>query len=242
MSRSIVRFSIVSSLFVGSCLSSASLAQEKPDIRHQIADAYGLTSWPQVEQIRYTFNFEAGPKKAARTWTWDTKADKVTYEGPDSAGKPTKVSYARASMPPDVVKDVDPNFINDQYWTVFPFHLVWDKDVTVEDKGMAVDPTGKTKGKVRKVVVTYPKTGGGYTPGDMYDLFVGADNRVVAWNFHRGGVEKPTLTATWADYKMAGPILVYTDHRGTYTGNPIHIFLTDVAVKLVGASDFVPAK
>jgi len=242
MFRSIVRFSAVSTLFVGLFFASTSLAQEKPDIRHQIADAYGLGSWSNVDQIRYTFNFEAGPKKAARTWTWEIKTDKVTFEGTDAAGKPVKVSYARASMPPDVVKDVDPNFINDQYWTLFPFHLVWDKDVTVEDKGMTADPTGKTKGKVRKVTVNYPKTGGGYTPGDMYDLFVGADNRVVAWNFHRGGVEKPTLTVTWADYKMAGPILFSTDHRGTYTGNPIHISLTDVAVKLVGASDFVPAK
>ena len=241
MFRSFVRFSFVSSLFVGLILPAASLAQEKPDIRHQIADAYGLASWPQVEQIRFTFNFEAGPKKAARSWTWETKTDKVTFEGTDAAGKPVKVSYARASMPPDVVKDVDPNFINDQYWALFPFHLVWDKDVTVEDKGMAVDPTGKTQGKVRKVTVTYPKTGG-YTPGDMYDLFVGTDNRVVAWNFHRGGVEKPTLTVTWADYKMAGPIRFSTDHRGTYTGNPIRISLTGVAVKLVGASDFVPAK
>jgi len=242
MFRSILRCSLASSLLVGSFLSSASLAQEKPDIRHQIADAYGFASWSKVEQIRYTFNVDAGPKKASRSWTWDTKADKVTYDGPDSAGKPTRVSYARAGMTPDVVKDVDPNFINDQYWLLFPFHLVWDKDITVEDKGMTVDPTGKTKGKVRKVVVTYPKTGGGYTPGDMYDLFVRADNKVVAWNFHRGGAEKPTLTVTWADYKMAGPILISMDHRGTLQDKPFRLFFSDVAVKLAGASDFVPAK
>ena len=242
MLRSIVRFSVASSLCIGLFLASTSLAQEKPDIRHQIADAYGLASWPKVEQIRYTFNVDAGVKKVARSWTWDVKNDKVTYEGPDSAGKPTKVTYARSNMPPDVVKDVDPNFINDQYWLLFPFHLVWDKDITVEDKGMTADPTGKTKGKVRKVTVTYPKTGGGYTPGDMYDLFVGADNRVVAWNFHRGGVEKPTLTVTWADYKMAGPILISMDHRGTLNDKPFHLFFTDVAAKLAGSSDFIPAK
>jgi len=241
MLRSIVRISVVSSLFLGLFLTSASLAQDKPDIRHQIADAYGLSSWSQVDQIRYTFNFEAGPRKAARSWTWEIKTDKVTYEGPDGAGKPTKVTYARASMPPDVVKDVDPNFINDQYWLLFPFHLVWDKATTVEDKGIAADPTGKTKGKVRKVVVTYPKTGG-YTPGDMYDLFVGADNHVVAWIFHEGGTEKPTLTATWADYKMGGPVLISMDHRGTLQGKPFRVFFSGVAVKLAGASDFVPAK
>ena len=242
MFRCLVRFSVASSLFAGLFLASPSLAQEKPDIRHQIADAYGLASWPKVEQIRYTFNVDAGLKKLARRWTWDVKNDKVTYEGPDSAGKPTKVSYTRANMPPDVVKDVDPNFINDQYWLLFPFHLVWDKDVTVEDDGIAADPTGKAKGKVRKVVVTYPKTGGGYTPGDMYDLFVGADNRAVAWNFHRGGATKPALTVTWADYKMAGPILISEDHRGTLQDKPFHLFFTDVAVKLAGSNDFVSAK
>src|SRR5713101_2352204 len=142
MLRSIVRFSVAFSLCIELFLASASLAQEKPDIRHQIADAYGLASWPKVEQIRYTFNVDAGLKKVARSWTWDVKNDKVTYEGPDSAGKPTKVTYSRANMPPDAVKDVDPSFINDQYWLLFPFHLVWDKDVTVEDKGMTADPAG----------------------------------------------------------------------------------------------------
>jgi hypothetical protein len=41
---------------------------------------------------------------------------------------------------------------------------------------------------------------------------------------------------------MAGPILISEDHRGTYNDKPFHLFFTDVAVKLVGASDFVPAK
>lgn len=242
MLRSIARLTVFCSLFVGSFLPISCLAQEKPDIRHQIADTYGLSSWSQVEQIRYTFNVDAGVRKMARTWTWDTKNDKVTYEGQDSAGKPTKVTYSRASMPPDAVKDVDPNFINDQYWLLFPFHLVWDKDITVEDKGITADPTGKSKGRVRKITVTYPKTGGGYTPGDMYDLFVGADNRAIAWIFHRGGAEKPTLTVTWADYKMAGPVLISTDHCGTLNDKPFHLFFSDVAVKLAGASDFVSAK
>jgi|ERR1700730_614642 len=240
MSRSNVRFSIAFSLFVGLFFVSEPVAQEKPDIRHQIADAYGLASWSQVEQIRYTFNFDAGPRKEARTWTWEIKPDRVTYEGPDSAGKSVKTTYTRGTMAPDVLKDVDPKFINDQYWLLFPFHLVWDKDATVEDKGITAAPMGK--GKVRKVTVTYPKTGGGYTPGDSYDLFVGADNRVVAWNFYRGGAPKPTLTVTWADYKMAGPIHVAEDHRGTLGDQPFRLFFTDVAVKLAGASDFVAAK
>lgn len=240
MLRSSVRLPLFSSLVAALFFTSFSFAQDKPDIRHQIADAYGLGSWSQVEEIHYTFNVEAGPQKVARTWTWSPKTDSVTYEGQDSAGKPVKTSYTRGSMSPDVVKDVDPHFINDQYWLLFPFHLVWDKDVTVEDKGMTTAPMGK--GKARKVVVTYPKTGGGYTPGDSYDLFVGADNRIVAWNFHRGGVPEPTLTVTWADYKMAGPILIAHEHRGTLSGKPFHLFFTDVSVKLAGASGSSAAK
>jgi hypothetical protein len=38
------------------------------------------------------------------------------------------------------------------------------------------------------------------------------------------------------------PILISEDHRGTYNSKPFRLFFTDVAVKLVGASDFVSAK
>ncbi len=239
MLRSGVRLLVHYLFVVGFLFVTVSCAQDKPDIRHQIADAYGLGSWSQVEQIRYTFNVDAGPKKVSRTWTWEVKADRVTYEGLDATGKPIKTTYTRASMSPEVTKDTDPNFINDQYWLLFPFHLVWDKDATVEDKGMTAAPMGK--GKLRKVTVTYPKAGG-YTPGDSYDLFVGSDNRIAVWNFHRGGAPEPTLTATWTDYKQAGPILVSHDHRGTLGGQPARIFFTGVAVKTSGASDFVAAK
>jgi hypothetical protein len=47
----------------------------------------------------------------------------------------------------------------------------------------------------------------------------------------------------WSEpHKMAWPILISEDHRGTYNNKPFRLFFTDVAVKLVGASDFVPAK
>lgn len=206
-----------------------SVPQEKADVALEIGNKYGLASWDKVEQIRWTFNFESGPIKAARTWTWEPKTDRVTFEGKDKSGNPVKSSYLRSQMPPDVVKDVDPNFINDQYWLLFPFHLVWDKAATMKMDG-------------HHVTVTYPKTGGGYTPGDSYELFLGPDMRVTKWIFHRGGAPTPTLVMTWGDYKMAGPILVAQDHRGTLEGKPARIFLTDVAVKVSGSDAWVEAK
>jgi len=240
MPRSLWRTTFLTAILFSFLLTPTLFPQEKSDIRRQIADAYGFSTWPEVELIRYTWNMEEGKEKVAHTWTWEPKTDRVTFEGKDKAGKPVKVTYTRGQMTLEIVKDTDPDFINDQYWLVFPFHLVWDKDATVEDKGMATAPMAK--GKARKVTVTYPKKGGGYTPGDSYDLYVGANNRVVVWVYHESGTAKDSLISTWTDYKMAGPILVAHDHRGTEEGKPLRIYFTDVAVKLTGSDALVPAK
>src|SRR5947209_1429658 len=87
-------------------LAATSWAQ-KPPIAEKVAKAYGLDSWGQIEQIRYTFNIDVPGIKASRTWTWEPKADRVTYEGKDKAGKPVKVTYLRSqlSTQPDNVKN-----------------------------------------------------------------------------------------------------------------------------------------
>jgi hypothetical protein len=219
-------------------------AQQRPPIADQIAKTYGLDSFGQIEAVRYTFNVDlsALKLKLARSWVWEPKTDTVTYEGKDKAGNPVKVTYSRsqlASQSAQVKNEVDPGFINDQYWFVFPFHLVWDAGATITDEGMQKLPLGK--GTAHKVVVKY--AGGGYTPGDTWMLFVGKDNRIQQLEFHHGGDAKPSLViATWADYKKAGPLLVSTDHRGKADGKPFRLFFTNVAVKLSGSNDWVEAK
>jgi hypothetical protein len=91
-------------------------------------------------------------------------------------------------------------------------------------------------------VVKYP-SGGGYTPGDTWELFVGSDNRVQAFIYHRGGPKKPSLVvASWTDYKKAGPLLVAMDHRGTADGKPLRIYFSNVAVKLTGSNNWLDAQ
>jgi hypothetical protein len=98
-------------------------------------------------------------------------------------------------------------------------------------------------GSATLVSVKYPAEAGGYTPGDTWDLYVSKDNRVVQFVYHRGGPKPPQLvTATWAGYKKAGPLLFSTEHRGTADGKPLHIFLTDVAVKLTGSDTWMKAQ
>jgi hypothetical protein len=225
-------------------LAASSWAQDRPPISEQIAKTYGLDSFGQIEQIRYTFNVDLPGIKLSRTWTWETKTGRVTYEGKDKEGKPVKVTYLRSELNSQdaVVKnEIEPGFVNDQYWLNFPFHQYQDSGAKVVDAGMQKLPIGK--GSAEKVVVSYPAEVGGYTPGDTWTLFVGTDKRVKEFSYHRGGDKKPTVvTTTWAGYKMAGPLLVSTDHRGTADGKPAHIFFSDVAVKMAGSNDWVNAQ
>ncbi|HET6933233.1 MAG TPA: hypothetical protein VFI72_00255 [Candidatus Angelobacter sp.] len=213
---------------------------QKPPIVEEIAKAYGLDSFGQIEAIRYTFTIPEF--KLSRTWIWEPKADRITYEGKDKAGNPVKVTYVRSqlsSQPDNVKKEIDPGFNNDQYWLIFPFHAYWDGGATVEDAGMRKLPIGK--GSARLVRVKY--AGGGYTPGDTWELYVGPDKRVRELVFHHGGDAKPKLViATWAGYKKAGPLLISTDHHGTADSKPFSLTFTDVAFKLTGSDNWVNAQ
>jgi hypothetical protein len=194
----------------------------------QIAKTYGLDSFEQIEAIR--------------SWVWEPKSGKVSYEG-NKDGKPIKATYLRSqlnSQPADVRDEIEPAFVNDNYWLLFPFHAYWDTSATVINQGMQQLPLGN--GSAELVAVKYPSEGG-YTPGDTWDLYVGKDNRVEQFVYHRGGPKKPSIViATWEGYKKAGPLLISTDHHGTADGNPLRIFISDVAVKLTGSENWINAQ
>jgi len=110
-------------------LPATSWAQQRLPIAEQMAKTYGLDSFGQVEGIRYTFNAEFPGVKLSRTWEWNPKTDTVSYEGKDKEGKPVKVTYPRSqigSQSDAIQNEIDPAFVNDQYWLLLPFHVVWD--------------------------------------------------------------------------------------------------------------------
>jgi hypothetical protein len=227
-------------------LAGISGAQTRPPVVEKLAKAYGLDSYGQVDAVRYTFNIEIPAFKLtlARSWEWEPKTGKVSYESKDKDGKPVKVSYNRSqlnSAPANVKDEIEPAFVNDNYWAFFPFHAYWDASANVEEKDKQKLPIGP--GTAKLVSVKYPAEVGGYTPGDTWDLYVGADGRVVQFIYHRGGPKPPSnVTTTWAGYKKAGPLVFSTDHRGTADGKPARIFFTNVAVKVAGSDAWVDAK
>ena len=98
----------------------------RPPIVEKLAKTYGLDSFGQIDAIRYTWSATFPGVNVSRTWTWEPKTGQVTYEGKDKDGKPVKVTYLRSqlsSQPANVKDDIDPGFINDNYWLIFPFHV-----------------------------------------------------------------------------------------------------------------------
>jgi len=226
-------------------LAATSWAQQRDPIIEKIAKTYGIDSYDKIEAIRYTWNVDIpGLFKASHKWEWEPKTGKISFESTDKDGKPVKVAYDSSqlnSQPDQVKNEVEPAFVNDNYWLIFPFHAYWDKSATVTNEGTKKLPVGA--GSATLVTVKYPQEAGGYTPGDTWDLYVGKDYRVQAMVYHRGGDKKPSLvTATWTGNKKAGPLLVSTEHRGTADGKPLHLWISNVAVKVTGSDKWVAAQ
>lgn len=233
----VVHLSAFSMLLI---IPATSGAQRLPPVAKQMAKTYGLDSFGKIEAIRYTFTIEG---LVSRTWEWNPKTDTVSYEGKDKEGKPVKVTYQRSELgsQSDAVKNqIDPAFVNDQYWLLLPLHVAWD-GASVTDEGMHETPLGKKSAEL--IVVKYASAG--YSPGDTWELYVAADTRVEEISYHRA-VPAPPLPnlvhATWAGYKKAGPLLISTDHPGTSDGKPFRITFSDVSVKVTGSKDWMTAQ
>ena len=204
-------------------------------LHETVADAYGIHSFAYVEQIRYTFNVKIGEKYITRSWIWHPNADRVTFM---ENGKP--FTYNRSTLnqnPSEKLKKVDARFINDQYWLLFPFHLVWDDKAKIEDTGTHKLPMGDGNG--RRLVVTYPPVGG-YTPGDVYELFIDESHKISHWIYRRGGSTKPTRITTWEDHRTVGPLSVSFNHNGS--DGKFRLWFSDVAVKLKHSDQWVESK
>ena len=240
------RITVMTVLFCGMLgLAPVSWAQNRAPILDQVAKTYGIDSWDKVEAVRYTWSIDIpGLFKATHKWEWEPKTGKISFESTDKEGKPVKVSYDSsqlASQPDQVKNEVEPAFVNDNYWLIFPFHAYWDKSASAIDQGKFNLPVGP--GMAELVPIKYPAEVGGFTPGDIWDLYVGKDNRVVYFGYHRGGAKPPSrVFATWEGYKKAGPILFSTEHRGFADGKPFHLWISDVAVKVTGSDKWIAAQ
>jgi hypothetical protein len=235
------RFDLMCFFWVLLLFPMASQAQKLPPIAEQVAKTFGIDAFNKVDGIRYTFAARLPGALLSRSWEWHPKTDTVSFAGKDKSGKLIKVTYRRSdlSSQSDAIKNViDPAFLNDEYWLIFPFHVVWD-GAAVTDDGSQKLPIGK--GAAERISVRYGSNG--YSPGDTWELYIGPNKRVAQMIFRRGGAKKPSVVImTWTGYKRAGALLFSTAHRGTADGKPVQISLSSISVNFTGSRNWVAAR
>ncbi|MEJ5360371.1 MAG: hypothetical protein WHT06_17080 [Desulfobacterales bacterium] len=210
------------------------------DLRAAIARGSGLAAFDAIEEIAYTFHVKLPEREVSRSWVWAPAADRVTFRPTgDPAGELTYERGALASgSAPERARAADPAFVNDNYWLLFPLRLTWDLSARlVEEPAPAALPIGS--GRARRVVVTYPADEG-YTPGDVYELFLDAEGRILQWVYRKAGSASPTRVTTWEDWRPAGPLVLSLDRRGA--DGLFRVWFTDVAVRPKGAAGWIPAR
>ncbi len=201
-------------------ITSCTQNKKEQTIVQKIAEANGIENFEDVEELRYTFNVRVNDTlRTSRAWTWRPQDKQATLTTPEST-----VSYnyeTEASQH----EETDQRFINDQYWFLFPFHLVWD-EMEWEHTEQATAPISGEQ--MQRVTVTYPD-GAGYTPGDMYEIYFGDDLLIREWVYLSGGSRENPFPTTWENYEEYEGINVAKMHKSK--DGSFELFFTDVSVE-----------
>lgn len=208
---------------------STSYPQTQNSFAGKVANTYGFKKFSKVKTISFTFNVKTKSRSISRSWYWEPATNKVTYNGPGKDGKQITFSYITGIVDKnDSMKTfVDARFINDQYWLLFPFHLVWDKKAEISDVGMKQYPISKKQAQC--LIVEYPPSAGGYTPGDIFELYIGKDNLIHEWVYREGG-RKNGRAFTWEGYKGLNGLNISTIHN--VADKSFKLWFSDIKVVL----------
>ncbi len=229
--RSVSCLSITLILLIAVLVNTRLYSQEKTannSLPGWIADKYGVQSFSNVTSISFTFNDRSDVASVKRSWVWEPNSGKVIYKGPDKDGKNTEYAYNRNQMDTTnaITKFIDPKFVNDQYWLLFPFHLLWDKNIDITLDGKQQFPLSKESGN--KLIVTY-RNNTGITPNDVFELFLDDDNMIKEWIYKPGGNSGNQKYYTWEGNKNYNGIILTTEHYGP--DNKTKIWFTDIKIE-----------
>jgi hypothetical protein len=172
-------------------------------VAEKIAFAAGFENWKNVSKIDFTFNVDRDSTHFERSWSWKPKTDDIILiSGMDT------ISYNRKSVD-SLSLNADKGFINDKYWLLAPFQLMWDKSAAITNATKTETPISKIL--ANKITLTYPNEGG-YTPGDAYDFYFGDDYIIKEWVYRKENSEIPTLITTWENYQDFNGIKIGLNH------------------------------
>lgn len=186
-----------------------------------IALKNGIKNWDSVSQIAFTFNVDRGGKTVAkRSWLWKPKTDDVTM-----VLKGDSLHYNRSRIDSTVIAQ-DRGFINDKFWLLAPFQLVWDQDASLSMQDSAIAPISQRTSK--KLTILYGDKGG-YTPGDAYDFYYGDDYIIDEWVFRKSNSNSASMTTSFEDYATYEGLHLAATHKDL--DSDLNIYFTDISVQ-----------
>lgn len=194
---------------------------QEESILQKVAKANGFENWKNVTEIKFTFNVDRDTTHFERDWTWKPKTNDITAKSDKGT-----ISYNWADMD-SLAFETNGGFINDKFWLLAPYQLVWDADnLTHTHTKEAEAPMSKTT--MQKLTIVYGSEGG-YTPGDAYDFYFGDDLIVQEWVFRRSNQAEPSMITSFEEYKMINGLNIATMHK--MAEGSFKLYFTNVAVK-----------
>lgn len=201
--------------------SGQTILSQEGNILEKVANAHGLQNWKNVKEIKFTFNVDRDTTHFERTWIWKPKTNDITSITTEST-----LEYNWADMD-SVAHKTNSEFINDKYWLLAPYQLIWDSKNISHDHASNIEAP-ISKEKMQKLTIVYGSEGG-YTPGDAYDFYFRNDFIVKEWVFRKANQPEPSMITTFEDYEEVNGLKIAKMHKMA-DGN-FKLFFTDVEVK-----------
>ena len=179
--------------------------EKESTILEKVAMAHGYENWKDVSSIKFTFNVDRDSSHFERTWMWKPNSNDVTMMTSQDT-----INYNRKAVD-STMTSTDGGFVNDKYWLLAPYQLVWDQNNFTYELAEKVEaPIAKTP--MQKLTIVYANEGG-YTPGDAYDFYFGDDYVVKEWAYRKENQAEPNMVTTWEDYKTLDGLQIGTMHK-----------------------------
>ena len=203
-------------------LISCNQSSSENEIGHQIAIANGIDNFKKVQMLEFIFNVQRDTATpSSRHWQWFPKINEVVFITDSNTTR-----FKRNDTTTQELKKLNARFTNDEYWLLYPYHLSWDNGFELIDSGMKMAPIS---GKSLQKITTKYNDKDGFTPGDMYDIYIDENKRVQEWAFHKGGSEEPSLITTWENYKDFNGLQLSQEHKSK--DGKFRVWFTGIQVK-----------
>ncbi len=194
----------------------------KKNLTKQIAEANGVDNFKNVQMLEFIFNVQKDTTAAStRHWQWFPKTNEVVFITDSS-----RIKFKRYDTATQDLKKLNARFTNDEYWLLYPFHLDWDNGFELLDSNIKVAPIS---GKNLHKITTKYNNNDGFSPGDMYDVFLDSSQHIQEWMYHKGGAAEPTIITTWENYKDFNGLQIAQEHKSK--DGKFHVWFTGIQVK-----------